>query len=417
MFSTATKRYLVGPLSAAALAAIIAAPAPAHAVKLTDDVDLKLHLRTRFVYLEGRDNDSSNPATVFTENRMRLSLAVHPWTYASAFIQIQDVRAWGEETNTLKDYTANGLDIHQGYVDVKPTKQLTLRVGRQEINYDGQRLIGAVAWTPQARSFDAVRAMFAWNKRLWLDGFIAQVMDTDGMASPANPDRQEAGALYGRYRLLKTEDSFADVGFTSIFDFSRAARRGRWTVGLRHNAQFGILRYRVEGFYQGGRAGGQDISAYMVGGRVGVKLADPGLTVDLWGDLLSGTKDPAKAAVETFDTLYATNHKFYARTDFFLNIPRDTGGKGLVDLALKTSYRVTKPLKVAVDVHKLLAAESQGGPGDWGWGVDVSAHYALFPGVALMAHGFTLLPGSAMTARTGGNDADFSFFGGIQGDL
>lgn len=402
----------------ATLASLVALSTPARGLELTDKVDAQFQLRSRFVYLEGKDNNLDNDPLEYFENRARVALDARPLEQVRAFFQIQDVRVWGEEANTLGDYSANGLDIHQAYADLEPTKQLTLRVGRQEINYEGQRLIGAVGWTPQARSFDAARAMFAWEDKLFLDAFFAMVMDTEsvipGPPTNTNLDRQEAGAVHGRYRLTKGEDSFADVSLTGVFDFSRAINRGRWTIGVRHNAKFGLFRYRVEGYYQGGKAGGQDISAFLVGARAGVALKDPGLTVDLWADLLSGTSDPAKAAVETFDTLYATNHKFYGFSDFFLNIPAHTQGKGLVDLALKAGYVVAKPVKLTLHLHKLFATNPQGGAGDWGFEIDFGVKWTPYKGVALTFDVFTLLPGTAMTARTGGEDPDISFYGGVQ---
>lgn len=55
----------------------------------------------------------------------------------------------------------------------------------------------------------------------------------------------------------------------------------------------------------------------------------------LWYDHLSGDDDPSDGTVRVFDTLFATNHKFYGLADYFLNIPVQTVGRGLQDLALK----------------------------------------------------------------------------------
>ena len=37
----------------------------------------------------------------------------------SAFVQIQDVRLWGSESNTLGDFSADGLDLHQGSASIE----------------------------------------------------------------------------------------------------------------------------------------------------------------------------------------------------------------------------------------------------------------------------------------------------------
>ena len=45
---------------------------------------------------------------------------------------------------------ANGLDLHQGYISLGSQGDgLFGRFGRQEVNFGGQRLVGAVGWTQQ----------------------------------------------------------------------------------------------------------------------------------------------------------------------------------------------------------------------------------------------------------------------------
>jgi hypothetical protein len=60
-------------------------------------------------------------------------------------------------TNTLGDFSADNLDLHQGYVDIKRFNDspFATHVGRQEVYLRGQRLVGAVGWTQQGRSFGA----------------------------------------------------------------------------------------------------------------------------------------------------------------------------------------------------------------------------------------------------------------------
>ena len=38
-----------------------------------------------------------------------------------------------------------------------------------------------------------------------------------------------------------------------------------------------------------------------------------------------------------FNTLYATNHKYYGFMDYFIDIPRHTYGLGLIDIHAKAS--------------------------------------------------------------------------------
>ncbi len=97
----------------------------------------------------------------FTSMRVRAHVSATLERQVKVFVQIQDVRLWGEETSTLGDFQADNFDLHQGYVEVQqsPTEALSLRarIGRQEAAFGAERLIGPVGWTQQSRSFDGVR--------------------------------------------------------------------------------------------------------------------------------------------------------------------------------------------------------------------------------------------------------------------
>lgn len=420
-------RVFVATLTAAATMLSLLVPTSAQALEINDVFKIGLHNRTRFIYLEGRDGDLSNPPLAYVENRARVTMSATPFEWGSAFFQLQDVRVWGEEANTLGDYSANGLDVHQAYITLNAlpgsdVAKLRFRVGRQEINVEGQRLIGAVAWTPQARSFDAVRIMFEYDKSLFIDTFVALTIDSDSIipGPPTNPNKTDAQvvAFNARYRLLSEGSDHADVSVTAIVDLHEALERTRYTLGMRHAAQFGPFRYRLEGFFQGGDIAGQDLSAFLLAARVGIKFSDPGILIEFWADHVSGGSNPLTASRRSFDTLFGTNHKFYGRSDFFLNLPVQTQGKGLVDLALKSRFNPTKMLTLGLDVHHMLVANPQGGPSAWGWGVDFYTQVKPVKGLSFFVGVFTMLPQTALINRLGGNDdPDVGVFTSVQADF
>ena len=122
----------------------------------------------------------------------------------------------------------------------------------------------------------------------------------------------------------------------------------------------GDLQWRVEAYVQAGKTKGagdaDDIShfAYMAGVRAGYKIS-PILRPTLWVDFLSGDDDHADSDTKAFDTLFATNHKFYGYFDRFLNVPVHTGGGGLIDIALKNKGKVG-PGMLEVAIHDFMLA-------------------------------------------------------------
>ncbi len=77
----------------------------------------------------------------------------------------------------------------------------------------------------------------------------------------------------------------------------------------------------------------------------------------LWYDYLSGDGDLTDGDVKVFDTLFATNHKFYGFADLFLNLPVHTGGRGLQDLAIKGTFRPHSDWLLRLDLHSFHMAD------------------------------------------------------------
>ena len=114
-------------------------------------------VRTRF---EWNDEDfTSGSADLNHLLRSRLGVRTTAARRTRVFIQVQDARNFGEETGTLSDASADRLDFHQAYVEVEKlfSQPVDLHLGRQELVFGGQRLIGAVGWHNNGRAFDAIR--------------------------------------------------------------------------------------------------------------------------------------------------------------------------------------------------------------------------------------------------------------------
>ena len=398
-------------------AAVLAWPLVAGAaIALTDHAKVSVDVRTRLERNGGHDGTNDNDAVDRVTNRVRLGVDLTPIPELRAFVQVQDVRAWGEEMDTLGDFTADGLDLHQAFGDVRLLDgDLWMRIGRQEIKLDEERLIGAVGWTPQARSFDAVRVHYgSGGAGLSGDLFYALLKDDDPLSSTAAAaDRQEGhlGGLELNYRFGEQATSTDTVQVLAIVDRDEDADRTRFTVGLRNHGRFGIFKYRIEGYYQGGSEGDKDIQAFLAGVYAGVVLEDLlGLQALLWADYLSGDDDPNDGTIKTFDTLFATNHAFYGWADFFLNVPKHTGGRGLIDLALKLRLKPTRVFKILVDYHHFRAAEDQGGDAQLGNEIDVAASWSPWKPFNLYLGVFVFLPGDGIQFRLDGKDADIGVY-------
>jgi hypothetical protein len=335
-------------------------------------------IRVRAEVTGARDLSGADPTTVLSQ-RARAGFVAKGGEWMSLTMDIQDVRIWGSEVAppgappdpTLFDYSAGGLDMHQAYIGMN-AGTLEVKLGRQEINIENQRIVGAVAWTQQARSFDALHAKLGMGDH-WLSSFAAQISDSD-VAGPDGPlpDRWLLG-LHGSLRFL----DMMNLAPIALVDSHSGLDRIRWTTGARYHGGVVGLLWDLEGYYQGAYVADGLTTAFLVAGN-----ASYGLDMMLkprFGalvDFVSGDTDPTSSeGISAFDTMFATNHKFYGFADLFLNLPLHTAQQGLVDAAVYAKV-AEGPFKAVAAFHGFAAASPAS---------DVSPLYGVEPDLKVFA--------------------------------
>ena len=367
---------------------------------------LKAQLRDRF---ETHDRKDLNPDTrsEYIAQRARLGLGAKFFERFSVYFEVQDVRLWGSEANTLGDFSADGFDMHQAWGQVRLFKGLHLKIGRQEIAFDDHRIIGTVNWTMQGRSFDAAR-LFYKHKAFYGEAFYARVAEKQDGTGTTPADRSLVGAYFKlkKYKFVKPS-----LLFVSELDWDNEVTRHRHTLGGRVHGGIKGLTYSLAFYYQMGEQGDDKFSSFLFASRVGYTLkvrTKPGIA--LWAELLSGDRDQTDNVIRAFDTLYATNHKFYGFMDFFLNVPAHTDGNGLQDFGARLHITPVKKLWVAVDYHllRLMIPNETAVAGtrsqELGHEIDITVRYKLLKWVSLQAGYGVLLPSQGLVNLKGGAD-------------
>lgn len=271
-----------------------------------------------------------------------------------AKVTVQDVRTWGTEVDTLKDFTADALDMHEAWARWTPNEQTSLTVGRQEIAFNEQRLVGAVDWTQQGRSFDALRYQVRQGA---LSADLSGVVLTDG----GGEDLNAYAALVRAGWKQGKKDNGSVVDVVSVTEINQPMEQTRETIGVYAAGGTGGLSGRVEGYFQTGSLGDADYQAYMLGlqGTLAIDVkSKPKIT--LWFDNLSGDEDLLDDTITYFQSPFATNHKFYGTMDVMcFSAACWVDGRGLRDGALKVEVMATPKMKVNLDLHHFLAAADQ----------------------------------------------------------
>ncbi|MBT3732161.1 MAG: alginate export family protein [Candidatus Marinimicrobia bacterium] len=301
-------------------------------------------VRQRF---EMVDKDFTNTTSFNNKNYLRTRFAVsYDNDDYSTFVQLQDSRIFGTETNTLKDGTADALDVHQAYFKLKNLfgVPLTAKVGRFEAAYGPQRLMGAVGWHNIGRSFDGVIFNLT-NDFANVDFFNFKQVE----ASTVN-DNDDFN-VRGAYAHLSLMDGHKTQAF-AIQDGDRM------TFGGYGKGVFAGVSYELEFAMQNGTESDDvNYGGMMYGLNAGYKIA--GMTLSAGVDFVSGDDTTTTDVNESFNTLYATNHKYYGYMDYFLNLPVHTGGLGLSDIHVKMSGLKVAGHVVNVAYHMFNADQSE----------------------------------------------------------
>lgn len=157
--------------------------------KFQIDAEYRIRPEYREGYQQMR-NDTTSAAT-FTGQRTRLNISYANSNSFSSMISIQDIRVWGQQDP--RSVTPSTLQLFEGWAEPHITPNLSVRLGRQRLIYDNQRLFADNNWRTGAASYDAVSLKYNNDK-----------ITTDLVAA----FNQSSERLRGT--------DFAPVGFTSF---------------------------------------------------------------------------------------------------------------------------------------------------------------------------------------------------------
>ncbi len=329
-------------------------------------------------------------------------------------LSVQDVRVWGEEKQ-LGDVA--GVSLHEAWGEVNANEFISFRIGRQELIYDDHRLLGSVNWLQQARSHDAVVAKL--EKKSWK-------FHVGGAYNNDSYSLTKAPYTMGAYRALQfvwVNKSF-DKGKISLIGIANGVEDGsgklHFTGTVGPHATFATDN--VSGFatfyYQFGQlSSGTEVSAFLAAVNANYKVKKTKIGVGF--DYLSGNDalNASQTKMRTFNTLYATNHKFYGFMDYFLNIPVHTAGGGLMDVYAKVSAKVGDKASLMFAGHYFMLAGQISDDGtvtgdaiDRGLGAEIDAvfNYNIHKWVNFKLGWNVLIPTESLAAIDSGTKGKFN---------
>lgn len=298
--------------------------------KLTVDVQERLRLEARENTFDFNDAVDSLTDDTWLLQRARLGIKVKPSDGFAFYVQGQSSYEIGSDRpNDPGKLGAEGddpIDLRQGWLQVGADAGLSLRLGRQVLQYGDERLIGPLDWSNLSRTFDAAKLRYATDR--WsLDLFTASVVnvDADGfnksdwIDSEADRDQFFSG-LYFSTTVVPAHT--IDAYVLELHENQSAGDTDFVTLGFRLKAdaaKLGGWDYESEVATQVGEVQGLDLASAAVHVAGGYTWLDSGWKpkISLEYNYGSGDGDAGDGDVGTFQNLFPTNHKFYGAMDLF----------------------------------------------------------------------------------------------------
>ncbi len=384
-------------------------------------------LRTR---LEGFAGGAFKPNNddAYLLARVRLNMKIQPANWLKFFFQGQDAHVFWKNQSPAAPPYQNIFDLRQGYVEVGGVENMVagVRLGRQELAFGDERLIGNTNWTNTARSFDGLRGTFH-RDGYRIDVFAVSVVKArDGQFDENIPGDNLYGVYGGLDKLIpkasvqpyffwrRQSGLLTETGTPGISNFG--------TVGVRWVGKLPAgFDYGMETAKQSGSLGSDTISAWAGHWMVGHIFAAARFTPRIMTEFnyASGDHNGKDGTRGTFDQLYPTAHDKYGLTDQvgWKNIEHLRGG---VELQLRKKWSATAKYSSwwLADPHDALyntsssvvARVSSGTAGRFvGQGIDFVTSYKPMKPMEISGGVGHIFPGTFLNNATPGKAYTFPY--------
>lgn len=384
------------------------------------EFDISAELRPRYEYRHGYKKPISltQDAANFVSQRTRLNLKFKDEKY-TLYLAIQNVNVWGD-VSTLSSSSKNGVVFHEAWAEYFINPKIAIKLGRQEIAYDDQRMFGAVNWAQQARSHDALLIKFKTGEtgKLHL-GFTLNANGETLVAEDYNVNQ------YKTFQYAWYNTKFSDaIGFSALFlnngmpfDNSTGDQKVAFsqTLGARITVKKKWFAVNAATYFQGGRTpsglpeGKTNLSSYYFTANAKFNIIDQ-FKIGVGFELLSGNDQDATSTTDkSFKPFYGTNHKFNGFMDYFY-VGSYMNSVGLIDVNVPISFSKDK-FSVALIPHffsadgTILNPDTTKADAYLGTEIDLVLGYKIYKNISLNA-GYSQMFGTDSLQILKGGDVD-----------
>lgn len=328
---------------------------------LTISVDMRTRTEIRHGYGVIPTKDTSIAS--FTNQRTRLELDFKTKKF-DFLASLQDTRVWGQQdpregqgSASPTEATTYPLYLFEIYAEPHFSDKFSVRVGRQRIVYDNQRIYAENDWRLPGNSHDAIR--FIYNNKINFTNELTVAYNQYGENTfgsnykPVGFTNYKALIVdYLDWKISKNLNfltiNTAD-GYQSSVPSDYKTTYMRYTTGGRLEYSSYNWYFTLSGYYQFGKdSAGKKLSAYYLQPEIkysGIK----NISIRLGMEYVSG-QDTLNDKDNNFVPLYGVAHRFMGNMDFFTKFPSDFNNGGIVNPYLFFQYK-NKRLTLRMENH------------------------------------------------------------------
>jgi Alginate export len=292
-------------------------------------------------------------------SRFQLNADVHVGWFR-VFAQAEDSRVLGNDAIPDAFPYQDNFDLRQAFLQIGKAEKnhWSVTVGRQELNFGDQRILGSANWLNTPRSFDAARADVDWGK-IHVAAFSAAVVNPVEGAFDHSKAGNDLHGLYGTISHVLPGATIEPyllwhLGAGLKTEQGTAARRDTKTIAIRiARPAKDRIDYEAHLLRQYGSIGNDSVRAYAMNFDLGYTWSKLRLHPRLYADYAyaSGDKNAHDGTINTFDQIYPSNHSLYGIIDLF-------GWQNLQDEKVGVSIIPIRKLTVGSVFHNLNLAKS-----------------------------------------------------------
>ena len=273
------------------------------------------------------------------------------------FLSLQDAKVWGQQdpregqtgtSTTNTPTTTFPIYFFEAYAEPHFNSKLSLRIGRQRISWDNQRLFSENNWRLPGNSFDAIRLIY--NNKINFTNELAFSYQQSGeniFTTKYQPLVPNYKSLLADFLNWKLSDKFI-VTALNVMDGYQSSNPQKYTTTYQRFTSGGRLEFASYNWYltlaaykqYGKDSTGKKMDAHYL--QPELRYTGKRLTVRLGMEYFSG-QDSSTHPPEnkSFSPLYGTAHSFMGNLDIF-DVPQDFNFAGMINPYLHFLWQKNK---------------------------------------------------------------------------